>query len=98
MNFAASKVPLGARVPKMYIYSVPAQETAKDRVKFCWPPVSDVAAVSNEGKTRNSLKFAGVPQTPERISAVSGPFRHTVRTCGEDIAVYQVFSDCRYIP
>jgi len=28
---------------------------------------------SNAAKTRNSLIFAGVPQTPEPISAASGP-------------------------
>jgi len=28
---------------------------------------------SNTAKTRNALKFAGVLQTPERISAASGP-------------------------
>jgi len=28
---------------------------------------------SNAAKTRNPLKFAGLPQTPEPISAVSGP-------------------------
>ena len=28
---------------------------------------------SNAAKTRNPLKFAGVPQTRQRISAVSGP-------------------------
>jgi len=28
---------------------------------------------SNAAKTRNQLKFAGVPQTPEPVSAVSGP-------------------------
>ena len=28
---------------------------------------------SNAAKTRNPLKFAGVPQTPEPFSAVSGP-------------------------
>jgi len=28
---------------------------------------------SNAAKTRNQLKFAGVPQTPEPMSAVSGP-------------------------
>ena len=28
---------------------------------------------SKAAKTRNPLKFAGVPQTPEPISAVSGP-------------------------
>jgi len=34
----------GQKPPKC-IYSVPAQETTKDRAKFGWPPVSDVAAV-----------------------------------------------------
>ena len=28
------------------LYCVPAQETAKHRAKFGWPPVSDVAAVT----------------------------------------------------
>ena len=32
--------------PQMCIYSVPAQETAEDRVKFCWPPLSDIGAVA----------------------------------------------------
>jgi len=45
MNFAAGKIPLGVRAPPQ-MYSVPAQETAKDRAKFCWPQVSDVAAVT----------------------------------------------------
>jgi len=37
---------------------------AKHRAKFGWPVVSDISAVS---------KFAGVPKTPETISAISGP-------------------------
>ena len=43
---------------------------------------------SNAAKTRNPLKFAGVPQTNETISATSGPneVHHIVRTCGGDIA------------
>jgi len=37
----------GARTSTyVYIYSVLAQETAKDLAKFGWPPVSDVAAVT----------------------------------------------------
>jgi len=36
----------GQKPPKC-IYSVPAQETTKDRAKFGWLPVSDVAAVTN---------------------------------------------------
>jgi len=37
---------------------------------------------------QNPLKFAGMPQTPKPISAVSGPkVHHIVETCGGDIAV-----------
>jgi len=32
--------------PQKCIYNVPAQERIKDRAKFGWPPVSDVAAVT----------------------------------------------------
>jgi len=60
----------GAKSPQKRIYCVPAQETAKHRAKFGWRLVSDVTAVM-EGKTRNPLKFAGVPQTPEPISVAS---------------------------
>jgi len=58
--------------PQKCIYSVAARETAKHRAKYGWPPVSDVAAVTKP-ITRNPSKFAGVPQTNETISAVSGP-------------------------
>jgi len=53
------------------VYTVPAQETAKHRARFAWPP--ERCDCSNEVKTRNPLKFAGVPQTCQLISAVSGP-------------------------
>jgi len=61
----------GQDPPKMYIYSVPAQEMVKHHAKFGWPPVSDVAAVTKP-IMRNPLKFAGVPQTGKPISAISG--------------------------
>jgi len=40
---------------------------------------------SNTDKTWNPLQLAGVPQTPELISAASGP-KFTMRTCRGDIA------------
>ena len=46
VNFAPDKIPLGEKIPRKCIYSVPAQETAKHRAKFGWRPVSDVAAVT----------------------------------------------------
>jgi len=43
---------------------------------------------SKEAKTRNPLKFAGVPQTNEPTSAANGSkFSNIVRTYGGDIAV-----------
>jgi len=46
MNFAPGKIPSGGKSPQKCAYSVPAQETAKHRAKFGWPPVIDVAAVT----------------------------------------------------
>ena len=57
---------------------------AKERdgrpAKYRWRPSRKVwltpttrVACSNAAKTRKLLKFAGVPQTPEPISADSGP-------------------------
>jgi len=50
--------------------------------EYRWPRLFNAAVwltpttrvtCSNAPKTRNPLKLAGVPQTPEPISAVSGP-------------------------
>jgi len=71
-KFCSWQNSLGGKSPQKCIYSVPAQEIAKDRTKFCWPLVS-VHRWSNEAKTQNPLKFAQVPQTPKRISAVNEP-------------------------
>jgi len=38
-----------------------------------WLTPTTIVQCSNVAKTRKPLKFAGVPQTPERISAASGP-------------------------
>ena len=43
------------------------------------------SVVHNAARTRNPLKFAGVPQTRQQISAVSRP--KLIRTCGGGIAV-----------
>ena len=44
-------------------------------VEYRWRPLFNAAVwlCSNAAKTRNPLKFVGVPQTNETISAVSGP-------------------------
>ena len=51
--------------------------------EYTWRPLFNAAKVwltpntgmprSNAAKTRNPLKFAGVPQTRQQISAVSAP-------------------------
>jgi len=46
--------------------------------EYRWRPLFNAAKLgrlqcSNAGKTRNPLKFAGVPQTTGSISAASGP-------------------------
>jgi len=45
-ELCARRNSVSGKSPRKCIYSVPAQETAKDRAKFGWPPVSDVAAVT----------------------------------------------------
>jgi len=67
VNFAPGKFPLWGKSPQN-VYIV----TAKHPTKFVLTSV-ERHRCSNEAKTRNRLKFAGVPQTRERISAVSGP-------------------------
>ena len=46
--------------------------TSVQRRKIWLTPTTRVSC-SNAAKTRNPLKFAGVPQTPEPISAVNRP-------------------------
>ena len=50
-------------------------------------------------KTRNQLKFAGVPQTGQPISDVSRPKFTILWGHVEDILLLNKhFSDCRYVP
>jgi len=57
-----------------------------------WLPCSDVA------KTRNPLKFAGVPQTTGSISAASGSKFTILSGHVEDVLLLNIFSDCQYMP
>ena len=58
-----------------------------------------LTACSNAGKTRNPLKFAGVPQTPETISAAGGPkFTIFWSRIEEILLLNKFFFDCRYMP
>jgi len=54
---------------------------------------------SNAAKMQNPLKFAGVPQTPKQISAVSGPKFTILSGHVEEVLLFNTFfSDCRYMP
>ena len=60
-------------------------------------PTTKVLCI-NAAKTRNPLKFAGVAQTRQQISAVSGPtfsilWVYVMRYC-----CLSSFFDCRYVP
>jgi len=68
-------------------------------VEYRWHPLLNVVdqiqftsihrcQCSNEAKMQNPLKFAGVSQTRQLMSATSGPkFTIIVRICGGDTAV-----------
>ena len=62
------------------------------RRKVWLTPTTSVPC-SNAAKTRNPLKFAGVPQTTGPISAATWPkFTILWGTCGGDTAAWHVFS------
>ena len=54
---------------------------------------------SNAAKTQNPLKFVGVPQTRQQISAFSRP-KFTILSghVEEVLLLNKFFSDCRYMP
>ena len=70
--------------PKVYIYIVPAQKTAKHRAKFDRPPSVERRRCSNEAKTRNALKFAGCPKLANRSQPLldrSSPYCDDLLRC-----------------
>jgi len=53
--------------------------------------VHDIVPCSNAAKTRNPLNFAGMPQTPEPVSAVSGPKFAILRQHVKEILLFNKF-------
>jgi len=49
------------------------------------------SAFRNAAKTRNPLKFAGVPQTRQQISAVTGPKFTVLRKQVEEVLLFNTF-------
>ena len=71
VNFAPDKIPSGGKSLQKCIYSVAAQETAKHRARFGWPPVNDVASVAKpRRKTRWNL--LGCPKLPNQSQPLVG--------------------------
>jgi len=76
--------------------------------KYRWHPLFNAAEVwltptarvpcSNAAKMRNPLNFAGVPQTCEPFSAISGPKFTILSERVEEVLMFnKFFSDCRYM-
>ena len=64
-----------------------------------WLTLTTRVPCSNATKMRNQLKFGGVPQTNETISAASGPKFSILRGHLEDILLLnKFFCDCQYVP
>ena len=73
VNFVPGKIPSGARVPENVYIHVVYQPSRRLNISCkVWLTSVERRRCSNEGKTRNPLKFAGVPQTGKSISAISG--------------------------
>jgi len=53
--------------------------------------VAHWVSCSNGAKTRNPLKFAGVPQTRQQISAVSRPKFTILREHVEKVLLFNIF-------
>jgi len=54
---------------------------------------------SNAAKKRNPLKFTGVPQTRQEISATSGPKFTVLSEHVQELLLFnKFFLDCRYMP
>jgi len=56
-----------------------------------WLTPTTRVSCSNAAKTRNPLKFAGVPQTRQQISAVSGPKFTILRGHVEEVLLFNNF-------
>jgi len=77
----------------------PAEYRWRPLFNAAWLTPATRMPCSNAAKTRNPLKFAGVPQTPEPISVVSGPKFTILSGHVEEVSLFnKFFSDCQYLP
>jgi len=66
----SGKIPLRGKNPRKCTYSVPARRRLK-LVQFCWPPVSDVAAVTKP-RQETHCHSLGCPKQPNRSQSLVG--------------------------
>jgi len=87
----------GQDPPKMYIQCTsPGDGKASCKV---WLASGERRRCSNEANTGNPLKFAGVSQTRQQISATSVPKFTILWERMEEILLFnQIFFDSRYMP
>ena len=99
VNFAPGTIPFGGKNSRKYIHSIPARQTAKHCAKSGGFPLSDVAAVTIEAKTRTPLKFAGVyPKPANRSRPLVGRSSPYCEGMWRRYCCLTIFSDCRYVP
>ena len=97
----AAEIRRGKKRTRMWANAQPDGRPAEHSGALCSTPQSLADAhyykpCSNAAKTQNPLKFVGVPQTPEPISAVSGPkFTMLTGRVEEVLLLNKFFSDCR---
>ena len=86
------------KTPWKCIYNVPAQETAKYRAKYGWPPVSDVAAVTKPRREIhwNLLGCTKLANWSQSLVGRSSPYCKDM--WGRYCCFTRFFSDCRYMP
>jgi len=64
-----------------------------------WVTPTTRVPCSNAAKMQNPLKFKGVPQTRQQISAASWPKFTVLPGHVEEVLLFnRFFSDCRYMP
>ena len=78
--------------------ALPSKVAPSVQRRKVWLTPTTRVPCSNAAKTRNPLKFGGVPQTPEPISTASGPKFTLLSGQVEEVLLFnKCFSDCQHV-
>jgi len=92
VNVAPGKIPLWDKNPRKCICKCICTSPGDGQISCkVWFASVQRRRCSNETKTRNPLKFAGVPQINETISAPSGPKFTILSGHVEEILLFKIF-------